>query len=334
MNSSLTADFKQGNWNQELCDEIHAAALKNPSTANLILALDVAHSIRGVTAKDIDCLAELASNRWLTHWPLFYRLCSFDVAQQRTDHLTKRLHQAGNSRFTFLKNTALSKFPRVLCHLAKHDAIPYALREKAHQACSLLNQSVSVEHGLKKCLDQITENNVAIVGNGPSLKGSNAGQTIDAHDVVIRFNHSGVNQIYDHDVGKKTDLWVLSPMAVTNDLNVNSASIAITGPDPWTRPSNYWRILSSFPTATFNVDRWHALVRELHAPPSAGILTLDALRQVGVPASRLSVFGFDRLTSDETESLSRANHYRDDHPVSTRHNWDAEARIFKRLISS
>ncbi len=51
--------------------------------------------------------------------------------------------------------------------------------------------------------------NVAIVGNGPSLKGSGAGAAIEASDVVLRFNFPVLTG-HEADVGRRTDAVIMS----------------------------------------------------------------------------------------------------------------------------
>jgi CMP-N-acetylneuraminic acid synthetase len=50
---------------------------------------------------------------------------------------------------------------------------------------------------------------VAIVGNGPSLKGSGAGAAIEAHGVVLRFNFPVLSG-HEADVGRRTDAMILA----------------------------------------------------------------------------------------------------------------------------
>ena len=84
--------------------------------------------------------------------------------------------------------------------------------------------------------------------------------------------------------------------------------------------------------AIFDLQRWHCLVRELSAPPSAGLLMIDSLRQAGVDASAMTTFGFSRLENnnvmDEASNNEAANHYRDDAVRSDRHNWSVEATLY------
>lgn len=47
---------------------------------------------------------------------------------------------------------------------------------------------------------------VLIVGNGPSLLGSELGVVIDSYDIVVRFNNYRTEG-YEQDVGTKTTIW-------------------------------------------------------------------------------------------------------------------------------
>ena len=56
------------------------------------------------------------------------------------------------------------------------------------------------------------ENNkisAVVVGAGPSILGSNLGETIDNFDVVIRCNNFEIEG-FEKDVGKKTDIWAVN----------------------------------------------------------------------------------------------------------------------------
>jgi len=65
--------------------------------------------------------------------------------------------------------------------------------------------------------------------------------------------------------------------------------------------------------ATFELQRWHALVKLLSAPPSAGLLMIDALFQAGVPRNQITTYGFSRL-QNLSSGAEDINHYRDNAP--------------------
>ncbi len=340
LTSTLKKAFGQGDWHPSLCDELLAAAWQQPNAKNLMLALDAVHSIKGVDAALIDRVDALVAGRLIPHWPLLYRLCSFDIALNRTAHVEARLGQLPSSAGQFFQHRAITQFPRVLHYLAGKNVLPKKLHAQAQIAEKLLKNTRFMQTTLNELIAKTKSPTVAVVGNGPSMHGSKAGQEIDAKDLVIRFNNTGINATYDNDLGKKTHLWVMSPNVPVSDNAPASSICAITGPDPWTRPSRYWKQVARYreTSTTFEITRWHALVSALSAPPSAGILMLDSLREAGIKPRFMNVKGFDRLTnltSDETSANhtnDEANHYRDTQKTSSRHNWAAEAKLFQRWM--
>ncbi|RZC32781.1 beta-galactoside alpha-2,6-sialyltransferase 1 [Asbolus verrucosus] len=59
-------------------------------------------------------------------------------------------------------------------------------------------------------------NSCAIVASAGSLKDSNLGKTIDAHDLVLRFNHAPTKG-FEEDVGAKTTVRVLNSQVITRE---------------------------------------------------------------------------------------------------------------------
>jgi hypothetical protein len=51
---------------------------------------------------------------------------------------------------------------------------------------------------------------LAIVGNAPSLMGSNRGAHVDSHDTVVRFNECAIDG-FERDVGARLDILVANP---------------------------------------------------------------------------------------------------------------------------
>ncbi len=355
VNPILKAAFRNGDWHDSLCAQLWSIAEQQPSAANLKLALDASHCIEGVDESRIEQVDDLIKDRRLTSWPLFFRLCSFDIAANRTDRLQARLEQYVGTNLGFRQRRALTKFPRVLDYLNQHHhpLLNRKLFKYAGQARGLLVRCVTIGELLEELGIQDSAKRVALVGNGPSLESKAAGADIDAHDIVIRFNNTGVlaeltgdidpevgpevDPEGDPDIGSKTALWVVSPGLNFDTVRVAANQCAVTGPDPWTRASRYWTQVAMQAVthiATFDLHRWHFLVKELSAPPSAGLLMIDALRQAGVGANAMTTYGFSRLeelnTADGTSKDKTANHYRDDAARSDRHNWSREAMLYRR----
>ena len=342
-NPILKAAFRQGDWHDSLCEQLWTIAEQQPSAANLKLALDTSHCIEGVDNSRIEQVEELIKDRRLTSWPLFFRLCSFDIAANRTDQLQARLTQHIGKSLGFRQRRALMKFPRVLDYLNQHHQalLNQKLFMQAEKARGLLARSIPINQLLDELGAGHSGKRVALVGNGPSLENNNAGTDIDAHDIVIRFNNTGISAEsaaeIEADIGSKTTLWVASPGLNFDTVRAAANRCAVTGPDPWTRASRYWTQVAMQAVthiAIFDLQRWHCLVRELSAPPSAGLLMIDSLRQAGVDASAMTTFGFSRLENnnvmDEASNNEAANHYRDDAVRSDRHNWSVEATLYQK----
>ncbi len=330
VNPILKAAFTQGDWHASLCEQLWSIAEQQPSAANLKLALDASHCIRGIEYSDIERAENLTAGRRLTSWQLFFRLCSFDIAAGRNAPLEARLAKHLSNRLGFRQRRALLKFPRVLDYINQHhhSLLDRKLFVAAERARGLLARSISIDDLLKGQLKLNGNTRVALVGNGPSIGGQASGAAIDANDIVVRFNNHGINTDYDPDIGADTHLWVVSPSFNLSTQTAIASRCAVTGADPWTRASGYWERVSLQAVthiATFDIRRWHALVEQLSAPPSAGLLMIDAIRQAGVGSENLTAYGFTRL-----ENLDDAdNHLYDDAERSDRHNWDKEAKLYR-----
>ena len=338
VNPILKAAFNNGDWHDSLCAQLWSIAEQQPSAANLKLALDASHCIEGVDSPRIEQVEELIKGRRLTSWPLFFRLCSFDIAANRTDRVEARLAQNVGNKLGLRQRRALIKFPRVLDYLNRHHG--HLLNQKlfvnAEKARGLLARSVTIDELLKVLCTSDSDKRVALVGNGPTLDMSAAGPLIDAHDLVVRFNNTGITTAVDTNIGSKTDLWIVSPGLNFDTVRTAASQCTVTGPDPWTRASRYWQrvtMLAVTHIATFDLNRWHFLVKELSAPPSAGLLMLDALRQAGVNTNAIATFGFSRLENlggpDGTLNEDTTNHYHDNAARSERHNWSGEATLYR-----
>jgi len=334
VNPILKKAFAQGDWHSSLCEQLWAISAKDPSAANLKLSIDAAHCITGVTDTDINRVDDLISGRRMTSWPLFFRLCSLDIAANRIERVENRLTATITKPLGFRQRGALLKFPRVLDYLNQHHhhLLNHKLFTRAERARGLLARSITLDTQLNELVDVAPNGTIALVGNGPTVAGTGAGPRIDDHDVVVRFNNTGITHTYNADIGRESQLWVVSPGLVTNDIKAEANQCAVTGADPWTRPSRYWEsvaLLAVTQIATFDLQRWHKLVERLGAPPSAGLLMIDALSQAGIQADQVSTYGFSRLENGESHT-DAVNHFADSAPRSERHNWDGESALFQQ----
>ncbi len=161
---------------------------------------------------------------------------------------------------------------------------------------------------------------IQLVGNSAQLKHAQMGAFIDQADMVIRFNQCFSAQTNWEDTGQKTDLWVGAP---NFKLTVPKAKdYVITGPDMLTwlrRLPAVFRPLQ--PLHSIPLAYWKPLVRQLAAPPSAGLLTCYWLLQQA-PKAQIFVCGFD------LHSQNLKYHHADElHQPVQRHHWQAERHL-------
>lgn len=192
---------------------------------------------------------------------------------------------------------------------------------------------------------------IAVVGNSPDLKGKGLGKSIDQADLVIRFNHYQSEHTSAADIGKKMNTWVVAP-GYNGPFPAAYDNILLSGPDMLWWQQN-WAHLSQValdeahrqaklasertPVLSVPLSVWQALVAELQAPPSAGVLTLAYLRTLltenqDSQASRLQklkIYGFSFAQSKS----SQYHHADPEHRAVARHNWSAEQIYLKRVFS-
>ncbi|MEZ0203426.1 hypothetical protein [Ideonella sp.] len=174
---------------------------------------------------------------------------------------------------------------------------------------------------------------VCVVGNAAGLRGSALGERIDAHAAVLRFNRwqptavdgTAVSSV---DVGLAWQVWVLAP-----DLQQAPPAglewALFSGPDPCAALPR-WRQARALeqqavPVLTVPLAVWRALVRELQAPPSAGVLMLAWLHQLGAGWQGLSTAGIGWGATP-----LGGHHLLAGHAAGRRHRWDAERALLQR----
>ncbi|HWH73659.1 MAG TPA: glycosyltransferase family 29 protein [Methylibium sp.] len=121
---------------------------------------------------------------------------------------------------------------------------------------------------------------LCVVGNAATLRGGTLGTAIDAHAAVLRFNafRGDADPV---DIGRRTDVWVAKG-DYRGERPAGIAWAVHSGPDPRFRvvdPETLALLAGEdTPVLTVPLAVWRTLVRELEAPPSAGLLTLAWLR--------------------------------------------------------
>lgn len=121
---------------------------------------------------------------------------------------------------------------------------------------------------------------LCVVGNAATLRGGALGTAIDAHAAVLRFN-AFRGDAAAVDTGRRIDVWVARG-DYRGERPTGIAWAVHSGPDPRFRvvdPATLALLAGEdTPVLTVPLAVWRTLVRELEAPPTAGLLTLAWLR--------------------------------------------------------
>lgn len=158
---------------------------------------------------------------------------------------------------------------------------------------------------------------IQLVGNSGSLKQSQLGTTIDSAEIVVRFNRCFSDETTVRDTGEKTDIWVGAP-----DVK-HPAPLAkwyiIAGPAMlnWL-PRRPQAFTSLEPLFNVPLASWRELVRQLAAPPSAGLLTLYWFMQLA-PQTPKRICGYS--VGKQAIQYHHADRL---HQAVSRHNWEQE----------
>lgn len=166
---------------------------------------------------------------------------------------------------------------------------------------------------------------LAVVGNAAQLHTLSAGEHIDACDLVLRFNHYGRAPELLPRVGRKTNVWVLSPSYKGPLPEQLPQWVVLTGPAMEYGLKN-WAILQPLleqgcRVVSVPLDIWRTCVKQLQAPPSAGVLVLCWLQHLlGGSLRNVRVAGVGGYLPGSSY------HVVPEHKGSTaRHNWQAES---------
>lgn len=178
---------------------------------------------------------------------------------------------------------------------------------------------------------QARQQGICVVGNAGCMRGSLLGEVIDQQSCVVRFNVFSSAQTDGADMGYKHDVWVVTPGFKSGQVPADfSGDIVLTGPDMQYRLLD-WSGMQVFrdhdlPLLTVPLAVWRVMVRELAAPPSAGLLFLAWLKSLLGSWHGVSVAGFGALADNDAVY----HHTNAKHQPSSRHNWAGEAVILRR----
>lgn len=339
----LKKAYAAGRWTPELYADSEQLLHAYPNNTTLRFYLSVCHSLCGLTPERLLHLTETLPPRLTTNpgnAPLILSLVteqSHDThahTSANTAEFTRKVTKYLDTARSTLSASTSKKIARLPALLADTppERLPLGRRvtHAHHQAQSLLARTSSVAAHIRQHRLDSTGHQWAIVGNSPQAIGQQAGEIIDAHDTVVRFNHASIAPQFQIDYGSNTHLHVVSPTYRFEHSQPLTRNIAVSGVRPFHRPGLYWQQFAAQQDKqylTFEPSVWYGLVATLEAPPSAGLLCasqLASLRSVGV---KVSLFGFGQDVN------ANNNHYSDRHRKSERHNWAAEAQLIQALRS-
>jgi hypothetical protein len=167
---------------------------------------------------------------------------------------------------------------------------------------------------------------VAVVGNGAGLLGKKQSRSIESADCIIRFNHWQAPAV---DVGRRTDVWVRSPIDMRDSRSPAPypppSWVAVSGPEMICRHPDWqaWALENVSTLLAVPLNVWRSLVRELMAPPSAGVLTLGWLRSIRGHWHGITAYGIGYSGGQYHAAKAR-------HRPSHRHHWARELTILER----
>lgn len=280
------------------------------------------------------------------------RACGRQATAPLLLQLEQRLPQARGRNLHQSVNLLLESEPRhaALARLATDRWLPLAehspplahallqsgavLDEAAGALAELQGRQREWRHAFAGWLATV-RGSLCVVGNAGSLTGSGLGARIDAHRAVARFNRYRSTPHRHADVGARLDIWMCSPEFAGTELPARCPAdwLVLSGCDIRYQLYHWQRLLpllaSGCRVLTVPGHVWAALVRELHAPPSAGVLLLAWLIELlGAPAG-IAVTGFqsDRQPADASRGY---HHAVPGQRAGARHNWPAELRLLQQ----
>lgn len=140
-------------------------------------------------------------------------------------------------------------------------------------------------------LDGLEGQRVALVGNARALAATTHGAAIDAADIIIRINRAPVPSPASH--GTRTD-W----LALATSLSTADQARLATARKLWMSPKRK-RLSHAVATSPgfylHPLPDYAALLREIGAPPTTGVMLIDLLARSRL--STLTLYGFDFFAS-------------------------------------
>ena len=203
--------------------------------------------------------------------------------------------------------------------------VPAVLRPFRQRIQYLRQQQPQWQQGFYQWLQGLAR--VQLVGNSPKLQHSRLGACIDSADAVIRFNNCFSQHSNTMDAGSKCHIWVMAP-DYHGQPPANAQWCLLSGPNMlwWQQRWPKWLNSAQVKVISIPLAHWRALVRQLAAPPSAGLLTASFIASQVSQQSVLQLAGFGYNPAQEQQYHYAAP----EHKAVSRHNWQAEYQLLQQ----
>lgn len=174
-------------------------------------------------------------------------------------------------------------------------------------------------------LQQQSLGGICVVGNSGSLLARGLGSDIDKHQVVVRFNQFRGQTSHSDDLGQRINVWVTAPNC-DSSAPTKVSWLILTGTvafklQNWTRFEEPLRL--GHRILTVPLEQWRVLVKQLQAPPSAGLLFLAWLRHILGSWHAIKAVGFGYSAGVNTPY----HHAKLTHTAVSRHHWAGELAL-------
>lgn len=191
-------------------------------------------------------------------------------------------------------------------------------------------------------LDCLKDQQIAIVGNGPSELGTGNGPTIDQHEYVVRFNNYKTEG-FEEDYGKRTDIWVCcndDDIRHRTAEELDSYKFIILELDFFRdvirRPvyDFFGDIIKNYTHKVLflNQETKQELVNALKVQPSTGLTMICYLLNL-TEISKENLFGFSFRQSLE-DNTGECDHYFEKRAdYKSRHSLDVETEYIKSILN-
>jgi len=240
-------------------------------------------------------------------------------------HYSKALsiYKKYNNEFTDLKNYFLL------------EAVKEAKYGKDFEKLNYINLVYKTQEDFKNKI--LNCSSYAVVGNAPTEIGKQSGISIDAREIVIRFNNYNTDIEYSPDYGSKTNIWVKSGFYqdIERRYTENYEMVIQSGINPMFRNSAFEDFSLDFKTLNipFTVippQYYYELIRELRASPSAGLCILFWIYKISGKIPRANIFGFSLGNQEKnaSEHYFKNSKSQGFYP----HDWEKEALILNKII--